>query len=116
MGGCCASANEVIQSADRPAEASWQAPVPVSDEDEEAKSPEVAVDEQGDAVAVWAYSLSRFGTEEIQAAGKPAGGSWQPVGCFYSISCCDRLVLMDQPSEQIASSYRHHGGAWVAPG
>src|SRR5262245_45110046 len=53
----------------------WLAPVNLSEAGQGAFAPQVASDAQGDAVAVW----QRFNgsNEIIQAATKPAGGSWQ---------------------------------------
>ena len=53
----------------------WQAPVDLSDRGDEAFAPQVAVDGQGNAVAVW-YAHTSDGVL-VQSATRPAGGSWR---------------------------------------
>jgi PKD repeat protein len=70
--------SHVVQAATRPAGGSWQTQVDLSAgfTSESSAQPEVAVDAQGDATAVWdLYDGSSYIT---QAAARPAGGSWQP--------------------------------------
>jgi hypothetical protein len=64
--------NEIIQGAVRPAGGVWQEPVSLSAAGEEAFDPQVTVDPQGNAVAVWERPN---GTNEIiQGAGYDAAG------------------------------------------
>ena len=55
------------------ADGSWQTPVPISGAVPYGSSPMLAVDGQGDAVAVWENGLG-FGISSIQAAGYDAAG------------------------------------------
>jgi len=66
----------IIQSATRPAGGSWSAPVDLSASDGKALLPQLAVDPQGDAVAVW---KSHTAGEHVQAARRTADGSWSPA-------------------------------------
>ena len=66
----------ITQAAARPAGGSWQAPVVLSSTGSHLQSfPEVAVDPNGDATAVW--SLDDGGTFTVQATVRSVGGSWQ---------------------------------------
>ncbi len=69
--------HEVVQSAVRPAaNGVWQAPVDVSVTGADAATPQVGVDPQGNAVAVWARSNGP--NFIVQGAVRPAGsGVWQ---------------------------------------
>jgi hypothetical protein len=64
-----------IQSATRTPTGSWSVPQTISDPGQGASGPQIALDSSGNAVAVWTRS---DGTNlRIQAAYKPAGGSFQ---------------------------------------
>ena len=66
----------ITQAAARPAGGSWQAPVVLSSTGSHLQSfPEVAVDPNGDATAVW--SLDDGGSFTVQATVRSVGGSWQ---------------------------------------
>ncbi|MGH4007808.1 MAG: hypothetical protein ACRDTH_06545 [Pseudonocardiaceae bacterium] len=67
--------HNVVQGAMRPADGSWQAPITLSAPGQDAVDPQVAVNAQGSAVAVWSRSN---GTHDIvQGAVRPAGEAWQ---------------------------------------
>jgi hypothetical protein len=67
--------NYIVQSVVRPAGGAWQAPVDLSAAGQDASSPQVRVNAQGNAVAVW----RRFnGTNWIvTSAVHSTGGAWQ---------------------------------------
>lgn len=69
--------NFIVQASVRPAGGAWQLPAQeLSAVGQSASSPQVALDPAGNAVAVWDRSN---GTNRIvQAAVRPAGGSWLP--------------------------------------
>jgi PKD domain len=72
--------DSIVEAAARLAgSGAWQAPVALSAESQNAEGPDVAMDAQGNAVAVW---QQRDVTQMIQAAVRPAGSeTWQaPVG------------------------------------
>ena len=79
--GYGASRDVTVQSAFRPVGGPWQAPVDLSrpgpdgvQTDIERSGPRVAIDGQGNAVAVWQRN---DGTSiVVQAAERPAGGAW----------------------------------------
>jgi hypothetical protein len=70
-------ADWVIQGSVRPiATGVWQAPVDLSAASEDAESPRLAVDADGDAVAVW--DVQTLTSSVVQSARRPAGsGAWQ---------------------------------------
>jgi hypothetical protein len=78
----------VVQGAVRPAASGvWQAPVDLSAADEDAVHPQVAVDSQGNAVAVWSrYNATSYIVQSAVrlARGEPMATSgektWPPLG------------------------------------
>jgi hypothetical protein len=62
----------VVQSATRSAGGSWSAPVTLSPPRKAARSPQIALDPQGGATAVWEEEYSGA----TQSATRPPGGSW----------------------------------------
>lgn len=67
--------HRVVQVAARPGGGEWQAPVDLSAADEDAYSPALAMDSEGDAVAAW--ELQSGSSWTVQSAVKPHGGEWQ---------------------------------------
>jgi hypothetical protein len=83
--------NNRIQAAFRPAGGSFRLPQIISSAGQSDNSPEVAVDGQGNAVAIWER---RDGTDRrIQAAFRPAGGSFGPP---QTLSTDDDNILEQQ--------------------
>jgi hypothetical protein len=63
----------VVEAASRPAAGAWSTPDALSPNNGFAMQSDVAVDDKGDAVAVWA----RYGgSQAVEAASRPAGGPW----------------------------------------
>jgi len=105
----------------------WLAPVNLSEAGETTARPQVAVDAQGDAVAVWEHSNGI--DYVVQASVRPAGGSWQtPVDLSESVpSQLNPRVAVDPGGEAIAvwrltsggarvqASVRPAGGSWQTP-
>ncbi len=119
---------QFTQSAFRPAGGAWQSAVNVS-EPSFGGEPEITVDPQGDAVAVW---RRREGNDLIiQSAFRPAGGAWQePVNLSASGgSASVPRVATDPQGDAVAvwqssngsgedfiqSAFRPAGGAWQEP-
>lgn len=121
-------ADEMIQSASRPAGGSWSPPVDISAIGGDAEDPEVAIDPQGDAVATW---TSVEGSEKvIEAASRPAGGNWSAaVGISPGGALATRAqVALDAHGDAVAiwqyyagseeviqSATRLAGSTWSAP-
>lgn len=117
----------VVQSASRPPGGSWSAPVNLSPVKQAARSPQVALDPQGGATAVWEEESSGA----IQSASRSAEGSWSaPV----KLSAAGERALEPQvgvdsqgnatavwerynsPEDTlIQSASRPAGGSWSAP-
>jgi hypothetical protein len=64
----------VIQSATRSTGGSWSEPVTISNKGRLNYRPRVVVDSEGNATAVWLWSIGE--SSVIQSATRPAGGSW----------------------------------------
>jgi hypothetical protein len=118
--------NHIVQAATSPAGSSWQAQVDLSTTGGSAFEPQVAVDQGGDALAVW----ERYdGTNHIvQAATSPAGGSWQaPVDLSATgQNALEPQVAVDPGGDAVAvwendtdfnaeAASRPSGGSWQAP-
>ena len=68
--------NLIVQAATRdPKTHAWSAPASLSPSGRDAQAPRIAVNDRGDAVAVWA-SVGLTGWT-VQGAYRPAGGTWQ---------------------------------------
>ncbi|MDQ3765420.1 MAG: hypothetical protein M3460_29395 [Actinomycetota bacterium] len=125
--------NDIVQAAVRLAGGAWQAPVNLSAPGQDASIPQVAVDAQGNAVAVW----QRFTTFNaiVQAAARPAGGAWQaPItlslsavgqnafnpqvavdGQGNAVAVWQRNTDNFTPNGFVQATVRPAGGAWQAP-
>ena len=71
-----------IEATELPAGAAWQTPAQISNAGSEDYDTQVAIDEQGNVVAVWQHNDG--GQEVVQAAQLPAGGSWQSTASQLS--------------------------------
>lgn len=121
-------ANVRIEATTRAAGGAWQTPVDISAAGRNALGPRLAVDAAGNAIAVW----FRFdGTANIvQAALRPAGGSWQAATNLSAAGRDARIpdvavnpqgvaVAIWQRSNGtnliIQAASHNPGGAWSAP-
>jgi hypothetical protein len=120
--------NDIVQSATRPTGGPWSAPVDLSGAGQNASAPQVALDAQGTATAVWyRYDGSN---NIVQSATRPAGGPWSvPVdlsGAGQNASAPH--VALDAQGSATAVWYRYDGsnnivqsarrpagGPWSAP-
>ena len=123
-------ANTIVQAAAKPLGGPWQAPVDVSAPGQDATEPQVALDAQDDAVAVWSR---KSGSDTIaQAASRPASsGVWQTPANLSAAgaTAAGPQVAMDAQGvatavwsrydgsvEVVQSSSRSaSGGAWPTP-
>ncbi len=105
--------NGTVQTASHPAGGSWGARQDLTPVQQTANRPRVAVNERGDAVAVW--MRSEF-TDFVVAANRPAGGAW---GQGHDLST-DILynsapqVAIDSEGDAVASWQRREHDARVA--
>ncbi|HEX3737348.1 MAG TPA: PKD domain-containing protein [Solirubrobacterales bacterium] len=101
--------DEIIQASTRTAGGVWQAPVDLSESGENAYRPQIAVDGAGDAVAVWDRS---DGVHTIvQAASRPAGGSWGPSVDLSAAgeSAVEAQVAVDPAGDAVVVWQRYNG-------
>ena len=68
---------ERIEASVRPAGGSWSGPVPLSPGGVKAQSPQVAVDDAGDATVVW--SQEEGSATVLRSVTMPAGSGWAPA-------------------------------------
>jgi len=121
----------VVQSATRPAGGPWSPPVNLSPERKAARSPQVALDPQGGATAVWEEESSGA----TQSATRPPGGNWSaPVTLSATgVRAAWPQVAVDSQgnatavwagavfsggriqSHRIQTATRPAGGSWSAP-
>ncbi len=116
---------EVVRAATRPAGGAWSQPVALSDVDGYSSEPDIAIDPQGNATAVWTTGpQNQYGF--VQTATRPAGGSWsQPVALsdeseaavwphIASDAQGDLTAIWDSGGEEgvIQSKTRPAGGEW----
>jgi len=93
----------VVRAAHRSADGSWEAPVDVSDDGENAIPADVAFDVDGNAAVVWGRS---DGTHQvIQAAYRPVGAQWEaPVDLSEAdADAMDAVVVLGAPGVSSAA-------------
>lgn len=104
----------------------WQSPVELSATGHEGRSPAIALNAAGDAVAVW---LNRYGSNwNIDAASLESGGSWQEplaietpahIGFHPDVAIDPHgdavAVWRDGETETVDAAVRPSGGEWQAP-
>jgi hypothetical protein len=121
--------NTIIQASTRPSGGSWSTPVDLSETGQDATNPQVTVDANGTAIAVW--SRSNGTNTIIQSSTRPSGGSWTTPADNLSAVGQDASapqVSVDATGTAIAvwsrsngtntiiqSSTRPSGGPWSTP-
>lgn len=116
---------EVVYAATRPAGGAWSQPVALSDVNGYSAEPDIAIDPQGNATAVWTTGpQNQYGF--VQTATHPAGGAWsQPAPLSDETAAAaaphivadsegDLTAIWDLGGEEgiIQSKTRPAGGAW----
>lgn len=99
----------VIQSAARPVGGAWSAPADLAMAAADTRRPQVAVDEAGDAVAVW--QQARGDNDAILAVTRPAGGAWSAPAVLSALGQNARgpQVALDQYGDAVAVWQRSNG-------
>ncbi|UUY06066.1 hypothetical protein LRS13_11290 [Svornostia abyssi] len=107
----------------------WLTPVSASDAGQNAEAPQVAVDADGDAVAVWRRSDGT--NERVQAATRTPGGAWTTPITLSAAGqdAYDPQVAVrpngdavavwrrsDGANQRVQAATRPAGGAWTTPG
>jgi hypothetical protein len=104
------SAETITEAAYKPAGGSWEAPVPISFGLQAQRDAHVAFDSAGEATAVWARTNPE-GTEIIQSATKPAGGSWgTPVNVSAGPQSSDGPLIAYDGSGDAVAAWTHRAG------
>jgi hypothetical protein len=121
--------NDRVESAFRPRSGVWSSPDILSDPLRHSYRPEVAIDPEGNAVAVWVrYDADDANTEWVQSARRPAHGSWSPLATLSEHHALDAHVALDDDGNALAvwtryngtnhtvqSADRPAGGSWSTP-
>ena len=106
--------NWVVQSATRQAGGNWTAAATRLAAGQNARSPRIALDAAGNAVALW----ERFnGTNWIvQSATRPAGGTWSTAANRSAAGRDARRpqIVVDATGTAIAAWERSNGSVWIA--
>jgi hypothetical protein len=122
--------HRVVQAAFRPAGGEWQTPVDLSEDLSEnwrwePYEPQVAIDEQGDALVVWSRGYGESGG--VMSGFKPSGGAWQapvelsPPGTSDGDAQVafdgqgNALAVWDGEDGTVQSESKPAGGAWQGP-
>ena len=118
-----------VASARRPAGGTWSSPTFLSRSSTETGYAGVGLDAAGNAIAIW-RRLDTAHNGRIQAAIRPAGGSWgSPVTLSAAGQYADRpdvavnaagaafavWLLNDGTHDRVQASVRPPGGTWSAP-
>lgn len=74
----------VVETASHPAGGEWSEPVELSDESRAARSPQVVVDPQDEATAVWILNTGSRDDGVVQSTTRPAGGEWETTAADVS--------------------------------
>jgi hypothetical protein len=112
-----------VQSASKPVGGEWQTPVNVSEAGETAERPQVAVDDQGNVIAVWQrWTDGLFSTRIVQSAFRPSGAdAWQAPVSISETGATNPQIAFDGQGNAIAvwggngAAYKPAGGVWEAP-
>jgi hypothetical protein len=122
----------IVQGAVRAAGGAWQTPVNISAAGQNAETADIAVDPQGNAVAVWGRSIGT--TSIVQGAVRAAGETWQapvnlstasqnaviprvvvdPQGNAVAVWSVDRFSTRAS-SSIVQGAVRLAAGTWQAP-
>ena len=104
-----------VQAAARPAGGTWSEPTTVSDPGRSAEWPEVAIDPQGNAVAVWCRrGVVNVDGDAVQVADLPAGGSWTAPNTITPdyANALDPKVVFDAEGNAHAAWRQSGSGNW----
>lgn len=122
-----AGETDVVESAERPAGGSWQTPVELSPPGQEGLEPQIAVDPQGDAVAIWQWRESSgcCSNAAVQATERPSGGTWRPpvqisgralaLGLSLAVDSRGDAVAVWDTDGVVQAAARSAQGGWQAP-
>jgi uncharacterized repeat protein (TIGR01451 family) len=102
----------IVQAATRPAGGSWSTPVDLSSVSQNSNLPQVAVDPEGNAFAVW----SRSAGLGIQGARRPAGGSWSSAEDLSVAggAATSPQISVDSAGDAVAVWTRNNGANTIA--
>jgi hypothetical protein len=106
--------NSLIQSSTKPFGGSWQATPDNLSQSGQSNAPQIAIDTNGNAIAVWWSSDGN--NNIIQTSAKPFGGSWQAIPEDLSQSGHDALspqIVVDAYGNATAVWVMQNEGDWI---
>ena len=123
-----ATGNWYLWAALKPAEGSWQTAAPFATTTAVSRQdPQVIMDDAGDTLAWWQATDAENDTI-LQAAFRPAGGTWQPEttvstpgtstawpSMTFTPDGTAYAAWVDSDSDSVMTSERPAGGAWTTP-
>ena len=94
---------DTVQAADRPLGAAWGTPVTLSSAGREAWNPDVVIDRQGTAIAVWAQRQEMNYQFRVDSA-ELSGGSWSYNGALsdFGRDVRDAQIVIDGQGNAVA--------------
>jgi hypothetical protein len=103
----------IIQASTKPFEGSWQTPADLSNAEQDAEGPQIAIDSEGNATAVW--YRSNGSNWIIQASTKLSGGSWQTPADLSDIGQDAEVphIALDSEGNATVVWYRSNGSNWI---
>ena len=107
--------NDIVQAAARPAGGVWQAPIDLSAGGHDAFNPQVVLDAQGDAVAVW--QRSNGSNSIVQGAVRPAAtGVWQAAVDLSAAggNALNPQIAVDARGDAVVDWQRFDGTNFIA--
>ncbi len=117
-----------VFAATRPAGGSWSAPQALSDDGQDAASPQVAVAADGTATVVWRRSDGSH--DLVETVSRPVGGGWSAAETLsapgesglnpqVAVAADGSAIVVwdrfDGSHDRVQASQRPAGGAWSAP-
>ena len=102
----------IVTSASRPAGGAWTAPVRLSDAATSSWDPQVAVDLDGNATAIWSREVD--GTRSVEAARRPLAGEWsESTALSPQGDAWNPQISVDPAGNATAAWARKDGASWI---
>lgn len=118
--------NTVISAAFFPVGGPWESPTQLSAGGQDATEPQIVIDSNGNAIAIWERN-SNVGDEIIQSATLPFGGSWSSVTDISATgidshhpqigvdSAGNAVAIWNTQAGVVQAATLPFGGSWSAP-
>ena len=102
----------IVTTSTRTSGGAWSAPVSLSTPERDSWDPQVAVDPEGTATALW--SRAEDGGRVVEAARRPAGGEWtEPVDLSARGEAWHPQIAVDAAGNATTAWSRKDGASWI---